>query len=326
MQHLILLTAALLTSDMPKAELAGPVQKIWDKAPHNAFTDLIRFQERWYCVFREGDGHAKGPGAIRVLTSADGSAWQSAALLQWPGIDLRDPHISRTPNGELMIIGGAAEPATRDPLTDHYSFVSVSKDGRDWSKPQRVGPSWHWLWRATWHGDKAYTVGYHWDPQTKDKDGATLFRSSDGLKYEPLAEFRIPRPTEATLVFDGDKLLCLQRRDGKPNTAMLGTSQPPYADWTWKDLGMYFGGPNFLRTPDGTWWAAGRIIDKGKAQTVLCHLDVQAGKLTPVLTLPSGGDTSYPGMVWHEGQLWMSYYSSHQGKTSIYLAKVKLSS
>ena len=75
-------------------------------------------------------------------------------------------------------------------------------------------------------------------------------------------------------------------------TAMLGSSQAPYTDWKWKDLGMYFGGPNFLRTPDGTWWAAGRVIDKGKAQTVLAHLDVDAGKLTPVLTFPSGG--KYP--------------------------------
>ena len=33
------------------------VSRIWDKAPHNAFTDLILFRNRWYCVFREGKGH-----------------------------------------------------------------------------------------------------------------------------------------------------------------------------------------------------------------------------------------------------------------------------
>ncbi|MCF6285976.1 MAG: exo-alpha-sialidase, partial [Candidatus Hydrogenedentes bacterium] len=42
----------------------------------------------------------------------------------------------------------------------------------------------------------------------------------------------------------------------------------------------------------------------------------------PVLTLPSGGDTSYPGFVWHDDVLWMTYYSSHEEKTSIYLAKI----
>ena len=28
--------------------------------------------------------------------------------------------------------------------------------------------------------------------------------------------------------------------------------------------------------------------------------------------------------VWHEELLWVSYYSSHEGKTSVYLAKVRL--
>ena len=40
--------------------------------------------------------------------------------------------------------------------------------------------------------------------------------------------------------------------------------------------------------------------------------------------MPSAGDNSYPGLVLHEDVLWVSYYSSHDGKTSIYLAKLKL--
>ena len=56
----------------------------------------------------------------------------------------------------------------------------------------------------------------------------------------------------------------------------------------------------------------------------LLWLDVKTGRLTEFLKLPSGGDCSYPGLVLHEGLLWVSYYSSHEGKTSIYLAKVQL--
>lgn len=29
-------------------------------------------------------------------------------------------------------------------------------------------------------------------------------------------------------------------------------------------------------------------------------------------------------MVWHEGVLWVGYYSSHERKTCIYLAKVRI--
>jgi hypothetical protein len=39
-----------------EAELVS-VRKIWDRALHNAFTDLIRFQGHWFCVFREGQAH-----------------------------------------------------------------------------------------------------------------------------------------------------------------------------------------------------------------------------------------------------------------------------
>ena len=46
--------------------------------------------------------------------------------------------------------------------------------------------------------------------------------------------------------------------------------------------------------------------------------------MTRLLKLPSGGDTSYPGLAFHDGVLWMSYYASHETKTSIYLARVKL--
>jgi hypothetical protein len=62
----------------------------------------------------------------------------------------------------------------------------------------------------------------------------------------------------------------------------------------------------------------------GAARTSLCWIDDDAGTLTEFLKLPSGGDTSYPGLVWHDDFLWVSYYSSHEGKTSIYLAKVRL--
>jgi hypothetical protein len=48
--------------------------------------------------------------------------------------------------------------------------------------------------------------------------------------------------------------------------------------------------------------------------------------MTRLIKLPSGGDTSYTGLVWHKNVLFVSYYSSHEGKTSIYLVKVKVKS
>ena len=72
----------------PKLTLVESL-RIWDQAPHNAFTDLVRFKDRWFCVFREGQGHVSPDGALRVITSADALAWESAALITSTDSDLK---------------------------------------------------------------------------------------------------------------------------------------------------------------------------------------------------------------------------------------------
>src|SRR5271166_6268226 len=109
------------------------VQKIWDRAPHNAMTDLIRYKERWFCAFRESDLHVYGAeGQIRLLTSRDGGvSWIPCALLKEPGFDLRDPKLSITPTGQLMLLYGATVYRNKvyESLESHVSF---SEDGESW--------------------------------------------------------------------------------------------------------------------------------------------------------------------------------------------------
>lgn len=296
------------------------VKKIWDQAPHNAFTDLVRFKDRWYCVFREGKAHVSPDGALRVITSADGEKWESAALLTSADSDLRDAKIAVTPDGKLLLSGAGAL-HKKEPHA-HQSLVWFSNDGKTWSDPVRVGDPGYWLWRVTWHKEAWYGVGYG---TGKEPRQARLYLSPDGKAFADVVEKLHGEgyPNEATLLFQpDDTALCLLRRDGTPNSALLGTAMPPYKDWTWKDLSVRIGGPNLTRLPDGRLVAVVRLHDK-KVRTAVCALDAGDGKLTEVLTLPSGGDSSYAGLVWHDGLLWVSYYSSHEGKTSIYLAKVK---
>lgn len=298
------------------------VKKIWDQAPHNAFTDLIRFQDRWFCVFREGQGHVSPDGALRVITSTDGENWESAALVSSKTSDLRDAKITRTPSGQLLLAGAAA--LHDKSKNTHQSMVWFSNDGRTWSEAHEVGHPDFWLWRVTWHKGAAYGIGYGCGQDKSIK----LYSSKDGKTFTTLVDrlYDVAYPNETSIVFEGDTALCLLRRDGKPsNTGLLGTAQPPYTNWEWKDLGVRIGGPHLLQLPDGRFIAAVRFYDGG-ARTSLAWLDPQAGKLTECLKLPSGGDTSYAGLVWHDDLLWVSYYSSHENKkTSIYLAKVQIS-
>lgn len=108
----------------------------------------------------------------------------------------------------------------------------------------------------------------------------------------------------------------------------LGTAAAPFKDWTWHETGFRFGGPNFIVLPSssktpGKLWAVVRTYGT-KRGTALAEMDERSIK--PILEFPSGGDTSYAGIVDHDGLLWISYYSSHEGKTSIYLAKVRVGS
>ena len=89
-----------------------PSQCIWDKAPHCAFTDLLYYKNAFYWCFRESNRHVPNRwtdnGKIRVLKSKDGKEWQSFALVELPGVDLRDPKISITPDNTLMLTMGGS--------------------------------------------------------------------------------------------------------------------------------------------------------------------------------------------------------------------------
>ncbi len=300
-----------------RAELIE-VRKIWDRAPHNAFTDLIRFRGRWFCAFREASRHVSPDGALRVLVSRDGRRWESAALISLPGRDLRDPKLAETPQGRLMLTTYAV--ARETPGMPAESRVWFSRDGRRWESGEPIGEPNFWLWRITWRDGEAYSVGYN-------REAIRLYRSTDGRNFQVLVPtlYQAGFPNEATLRFLPDRsALCLLRRDGNgEQSALLGTARPPYREWSWKDLGVRIGGPNLIRLPDGRWIAAVRLHDGG-TRTSLCLLDPAAGRLEEFLRLPSGRDTSYAGLVFRRGLLWVSYYSSHEGRASIYLAKVRI--
>jgi len=228
-----------------------------------------------------------------------------------------------------MLIGGAAPRKQDGESAPTGSFVSFSQDGTTWTEPVIVSQPGRWLWRVTWHEGKAYGVSY-----TAGGNGGqylSLLTSTDGVKYEPLVErlFDKGYANETTLRFAPDgTCYALVRRDNSgdaPSSTMLGIACPDYTQWKWHDLGTEFnafGGPDLLRLPSGLWIAAGRM-HQGGAHTALTVLDVENKTMTRLLDLPSGGDTSYPGLLWRNDLLYVSYYSSHQGKTSIYLAKVR---
>ena len=305
--------------------MGGPsivsVRKIWDRGAHNAFTDLVRFKGRWFCAFREADGHAGSVGRVRILESADATAWTSAAVLNEKDIDLRDPKLTVTPDKKLMLLMGGT-PARAQIGGQRQPRVAFSQDGLIWTRPQPVLSEGDWLWRVTWFRSRAYGISYR--IRSARTWNIFLHESADGIHYTLVSPLSVPgKPNEGTVRFlPNGRALALVRREGGDATGWIGTSAPPYSLWQWRSAGVRIGGPNFIITPDGAMWAACRQYDNDAPATVMAKMSRTT--LRPFLTLPSGGDCSYPGLVLYRGALWVSYYSSHEGKASIYLACVKL--
>ncbi|MEM9141970.1 MAG: sialidase family protein [Bacteroidota bacterium] len=321
---MLLFPTSLAAQNSPGHDAVLSVERIWDRAAHNAFTSMIQFNGKLYCAFREGNGHVSDSnGSIRVIASEDGQNWESVAFLSELGIDLRDPQLSITPDNRIMLnIGGSKY--TGGKLESMHPKVSFSDNtGKAFSPPRnvaldgRIKSEKDWLWRATWHKGKVYAGVYQ---PTKEKS-VQLVVSEDGIKYTFITSFDVSHGNETTLRFrPNDEMVALVRR-GKNNPGSLGFSSPPYTTWTWKALDKKLGGPDVLLLDDGSILCASRKYGDKEAKTILMKVALD-GTTNTILTLPSAGDCSYPGLVLKDNMLLVSYYSSHEEKTAIYLARI----
>ncbi len=299
------------------------VTRIWDKDPHSAFTDLVWWKDRFICVFRTGSKHVSDDGTIKMLSSEDGQQWNDVIRFTASTGDLRDPKLAIGPENELYVYAASA---LRDKQQHTHQTVQWnSDDGKNWPVRLEIGEPDSWLWRVTRH-----TTGYYgWGYGTNKERFIRLYKSPTGHRFEPITPKLLADkgyPNETAMIMEGDQAWCLLRRDGKAplNTALLGTAKAPFTDWTWRDTGTQIGGPAMLRLPSGQFLVTARLYDAPQARTALCQLDIEHAKLKELVTLPSSGDSSYAGMVWHRQKLWISYYSSHEGKSSIYFAEVDI--
>lgn len=243
-------------------------QMIWNEAPYSAFTDLIFYQNQFLCCFRESNSHQEGEnGTIRILSSPDAINWSSVASLALNGYDLRDPKLSITPKGQLLLnMGATVWQGSQETIN---SAVSFSSDGQQWNAVQVLPYPGEWMWRVTWNQGKAYTGAYSSNGTATE---LKLMVSADGIHYDILKTFTLSEsPTEATLRFLPDQtMVALVRRNGGPG--LIGSSPPPYKNWKWFDTQSIVGGPNFLILSNESMWATSRETSGSNETTILAHL------------------------------------------------------
>ncbi len=318
-----------------EGEYTYSVQTVWDEGTHAAFTDLVEFGGKYYITFREGYSHifdenGKAEGRIRVLESNDGERWESVLNAGIEGIDCRDPKLSITPDGRLMVLFGGSLYIDRE-LKGQQGYVMFSSDGKTYSEPEKITLSpdpaneTNWLWRVTWNGDTGYGVSYGFGPAGRT---LILYQTKDEVSYSEVKSFDFSGfANETTLRFLPDgKMLMMVRRDGDDRMGFWGYADAPYTDWTVRQMPLQVGGPDFVVLEDGTVLAGTRSYAIGShCKTIIVKGTIE-GDFQEVFALPSDGDTSYPGLLVVGDKLWVSYYTSAgvPGKAVIRLAKLPL--
>ncbi len=323
------------------------VDLIWDRAPHAAFVDMVHWRGSLWCAFREGTGHVPGiDGVVRILRSDDGMNWQSAARIAEEGVDLRDPKLSVTPWSDLMVlIGGSVyRGGERVSMGPRVAFGSIDSSPelrfrmgeiQPVQLPEDLTTGQDWLWRVTWRETTAWEVVYQ---ITDDGRRLQLVFSEDGRRYVHVAKLPVDPasiPNETTLRFLPDaRMVAVVRREGAEKTGLIGHAAPPYREWSFAELPVKLGGPDLFVVPDSARVAgdhpvlllASRAYDPGGARTMLGRVTLDGG-FERLLTLPSGGDCSYPRLLpdpLDRRRLLCAYYSSHVGgRAAIHLATLR---
>lgn len=301
-------------------------KEIWSSGPHNAFTDLIEYKGDIYCSFREGSGHVPGSNGVgRILKSRDGNTWEDFAYIEAQGIDLRDQKISVMPDGRMLcLMGGSVYDTTQKPskLLGMYPHVSFLEKKGKFTTPQKAviaNEGHNWIWRLTWFKGVGYGVNY-------DAKKISLVTTTDGKAFKEVKSFDVDgAPNESTIRFDRNgKMYILIRREEGDKMGVLASAKAPYTQFTFQPLKFRLGGPDFIFSPDQKKLIMGtRLYYPGGAKTGVLVTDLNGAVLKTVV-LESGGDCSYPGLLIKNNQLWVSYYSSHRGKTNIYFTKIDL--
>lgn len=329
------------------------VRRIYEDGWHNAFTDFQLFRGWYYVCFRNGLSHVSPEGKAVVIASDDLVDWHRACVPINTTGDDRDPHMVATGDRLYIYAGSVTRPAPELTGNDAVRVVqtrcAVSEDGATWSEPRPVYRAGYWLWGVGRANDRFYGLAYGNEPG--DREGRPtelhLVQSTDGLDWE-LVSVVTKNGSEATFRVTADGAMRVAIRGGDENRFTMAVAKPPFTDWRLQDLGDVIPAPRLVEVggreyvigrqhvrdpggPGGPGDADGpeRIVER---RTSIWR--VEEDGVVHVLDLPSGGDTSYVGVVQQEdGALLLSYYSQHEVETgekhflypaNIYLAKVRL--
>ena len=340
---------SLRAAEPPGVEVSN-IRRVFHNGEHNAFTDLIKWKDRYWLTFRScPDGHMVHPTAsIIILSSTDLKEWRQEHHFSVPKRDTRDPHFLSF-NGRLFVYTGTwycgdTSPAREDyTLNRHLGYAAWTENGKKWSSPVMLeGTFGHYIWRAAAFDGRAYLCGrrnHEFDITAKGEGTgveSAMLESDDGLIWRTRTLFQEERGDETAFLFEPDgRILAIGRCF--PDAQLLESS-PPWTKWKRREFDRHIGGPLLVKW-NQHYLVGGRksdqdLVGERGPKTTLYWLNKDAenaeGLLTEFAELPSGGDNSYPGFLeLSPTKAVISWYSSHEKNeagetiTAIYMADLE---
>ena len=311
----------------------GVIIETWDIAndnQHNSNTDMIEWQGQFYLAYVSSPYHfGNDTSVMHIKRSNDlGRTWEELSTFNPENDDIRDPKFAVIGNRlflyALKNVSFVAEP--------YITVYSYTEDGKTWAKFETIPGLDGWLfWRPkTQDGVTFYNAAYWWE-----HGKSVLLKSNDGINWEIVSiinEGERNDETEIEFLPDGRMLATARLEyafyaDGafgdKRGATLITVSEPPYENWTelTQSLVARLDGPYLFSYHDRV-YAVGRyqpdlgksgpLTDQGSifARKRTALYEVHLDGLEYLTDLPSGGDTSYEGVILDGDMAYISYYTS----------------
>ena len=303
--------APMTTEHLTGAVKVNWVRKVYSDERWSGWPDIAKWDDTYYVCFANGTAHGTRDHRILLLSSRDLERWDGPRTVLGPPGDHLESFFLET-DDRLLI-----QASWRDGDVPVHMDVTWSMDGQTWSAPTQAYRDRHIFWGQSRHAGKYY-VAAHIDPPVCAN---YLLESDDGDSWQPVSLISDDAVTETTLCFlESGDLMALSRRSPR-DFALASFAAPPYTEWRPVKTDTVLEGAALARL-------GGRIvaISRGSPfdgqQSIDQWYDVsrrtgiffyEDGRFERQASLPSGGDTGYPGILpTGPREALVVYYSEHE--------------
>ena len=297
------------SDDIWQISACPPVALYAKEGRYVAFCDAVKFEDRYYCVFREGENHAPYHewhmnGYLKVFSSVDLKNWEEELEVRDPDWDLRDPCLCVAGNMLFLYFGYYSY---ETPSPDHKTGV-VSLETRNGrlcaglSKRIDIGADSNlWLWKVY------YDNGYFYGTAYGVNVPLIYVTSDDGMHFRKVSEIS-ERGEETSLVNLGDgRKVAIIRSVIPKGDSDVAISSPPYTKWD------VFSLKEMIESPESfTYHGKVFVVGRSSYGMSLFLLDVDRHEVTPVYNFfayGDYGDCGYPGVILEDNRLAVIYYA-----------------